>query len=374
MKRIYLSPPHAFGDEHAMVAEALSSNWIAPLGPHVDALEREIAEIIGVPFTTALSSGTAGLHLAMVLLGVGSHDEVVCSSFTFSASANPILYQGATPVFVDCDESWTMDPTLLEEALKQREAKGRRPKAVVAVDLYGQCVDFDAILSVSARYGVPVVEDAADSLGATDKGRSAGSAGKIGILSFNGNKVVTTGGGGMLASHEAELVDRARFLATQARDPAPHYQHSQVGYNYRLSNVLAAIGRAQLRSLPQRVDARRAVFERYRQGLGDLPGVDFMPERAGSRSSRWLSCITIDPRLFGADHEQVRLALETENIESRPTWKPMHQQPVFAGAAMVGGAVSERLFKTGLCLPGGSSLGAEDQARVVEIIRTCCRP
>jgi dTDP-4-amino-4,6-dideoxygalactose transaminase len=372
-KRVYLSPPHVFGDEQKLIADAFASNWIAPLGPHVDAFERELQAVVGMPHAAALSSGTAAVHLAVVVLGVSAGDAVICSSFTFTASANAILYQNAEPVFVDSDESWTIDPNRLEDALKSLDAKGRQAKAVIAVDLYGQCADYEPILGLCQRYGVSVIEDAADSLGATYKGLPAGSFGRLGIFSFNGNKVVTTAGGGMLVSREADLIDRARFLATQARDQASHYEHTQLGYNYRLSNVLAAIGRAQLKSLPQRVEARRLVFERYRSGLGDLPGIEFMPERPNTQSSRWLTTITVDPARFGADREAIRLALEAENIESRPVWKPLHLQPLFAGAQMFGGAVSERLFRTGLCLPGGSSLEPEDQDRVIAVVRRTCR-
>ena len=373
MKRIYLSPPHVFGDEESLVKEAFATNWIAPLGPHVDAFEKEFQDVVDVPHAVALSSGTAALHLAMELLGVGAGDHVICSSLTFSASANPICYQRATPVFVDCDDTWTIDPNLLEAALKSGDAAGRRAKAVIAVDLYGQCADYEQVLRVCDRFGVPLVEDAAEALGATYKGRSSGGFGRLGVFSFNGNKIITTSGGGMLVSHEKALADRARFLATQARDPAPHYQHSCVGYNYRLSNVLAAIGRGQLMTLTERVAARRRIFDRYVEVLRDLPGVDFMPEASYGRSNRWLTCLTIDPVRFGADRESVRLALEAENIEARPVWKPMHMQPVFAGSPMFGGAVSERLFQRGLCLPSGSSLIAEDQDRVTSIVRRTCK-
>jgi pyridoxal phosphate-dependent aminotransferase EpsN len=373
VKRVYLSPPHVFGDERSLVEDAFSSNWIAPLGPHVDGFEQELQRIVDVPHAVALSSGTAALHLAMELLGVGAGDHVVCSSLTFSASANPICYQRAIPVFVDADEAWTIDVNRLEEALKSGDAAGRKTKAVIAVDLYGQCADYDPILEICDHYGVPLVEDAAEALGATYKGRPAGGFGTLGVFSFNGNKIVTTSGGGMLVSHERALVERARYLATQARDPAPHYEHSCIGYNYRLSNVLAAIGRGQLKTLTQRVAARRVIFERYVEGLGDLPGIEFMPEAPYGRSNRWLTCLTIDPSAFGADRESVRLVLEAENIEARPVWKPMHMQPVFAGARMFGGAVSERLFQYGLCLPSGSSLSMEDQDRVVSIVRATCK-
>jgi dTDP-4-amino-4,6-dideoxygalactose transaminase len=369
LKRVYLSPPHVFGHEQSLVADVFDSNWIAPLGPHVDAFEKEFQGAVDVPHAVALSSGTAALHLAMVLLGVTVDDTVICSSLTFSASANPICYQRATPVFVDCDETWTLDPNLLEDALKSGNTGAGRAKAVIAVDLYGQCADYQPIVEICDRYGVPLVEDAAEALGATYKGRPSGGFGRLAVFSFNGNKIVTTSGGGMLVSHEKGLIDRARFLATQARDPAPHYQHSCIGYNYRLSNVLAAIGRGQLKTLTQRVTARRTVFKRYVDGLQDLQGLAFMPEAPYGRSNRWLTCLTINPGMFGVDREDIRLALEAENIESRPVWKPMHMQPVFSGTRMFGGAVSERLFENGLCLPSGSSLSAEDQDRVISVVR-----
>jgi pyridoxal phosphate-dependent aminotransferase EpsN len=309
----------------------------------------------------------------MEMVGVGSGDYVVCASLTFSASANPICYQRATPVFVDCDATWTMDPGLLEAALRSLDAAGKQAKAVIAVDLYGQCADYDPIASLCQRYGVPLVEDAAEALGATYKGLPSGRFGRLGAFSFNGNKIITTSGGGMLVSHEKALIDRARFLATQARDAAPHYEHSHVGYNYRMSNVLAAIGRGQLKSLAERVAIRRRVFKRYVEGLGDLPGIAFMPEAPYGRATRWLTCLTIEPGLFGSDREAVRLALEAENIEARPVWKPMHLQPVFSGTQMFGGAVSEGLFRDGLCLPSGSSLSPEDQDRVISVVRQVCR-
>ncbi len=369
LKRVYLSPPHVFGEERALVDEAFSTNWIAPLGPHVDAFERELSCTVGVANAVALSSGTAGLHLAMRLLDVKPGDEVICSSLTFSASANPIMYERATPVFVDSDATWTIDPNLLEEALKSGQQRGARTKGVIAVDLYGQCADYDAISGICERFGVPLVEDAAEALGAIYRGRPSGGFGCLGVFSFNGNKIITTSGGGMLVSADKALVDRARFLATQARDPATHYEHTTVGFNYRLSNVLAAIGRAQLRTLSERVAARRGIFQRYVEGLGALPGVAFMSEAPYGTSNRWLTCLTIDPAAFGGTREDVRLALEAENIESRPIWKPMHLQPVFAGCRMYGGSNSEHLFAQGLCLPSGSSLTATDQDRVISIVR-----
>lgn len=367
--RIYLSPPHVGEDERRLLLDAFDSNWIAPLGPHVDGFEAEICQTVGVRSAAALSSGTAALHLALMLVGVERGDRVFCSTFTFAASANAIAYCGAEPVFIDSDlRSWNMDPSLLAEALAASARENRLPKAVIAVDLYGQCADYDAILAACAAYDVPLIEDAAEALGATYKGRSAGTFGTMAVLSFNGNKIITTSGGGMLLSDNAELVQQARFLATQARDTAPHYQHSSIGYNYRMSNLLAAVGRGQLRSLGERVAARRRVFDRYRESLGSMPGIDFMPEADYGRSNRWLTCITIDAETFGSTHEQVRLALEAENVEARPLWKPMHLQPVFAQCRVFGGSVSGSLFARGLCLPSGSSLTADQQQFVVETV------
>lgn len=374
MSRVYLSPPHLTGDEEALVRDAFASGWIAPVGPHVDAFERELAQVGGVKHAAALSSGTAALHLSMLLLGVGPGDEVVCSSLTFAASANPIVYAGGTPVFLDCSaNTWTMDPDLLEEELSAAARKGKLPKAVVAVDLYGQCADYGRIQAICEKYGVPLLEDAAEALGATCDGRPAGSFGTLGVFSFNGNKIVTTSGGGMLVSNDPRLVARARFLATQARDPAPHYEHSTIGFNYRLSNVLAAIGRGQLRTLAGRVAARRENFRAYAAALSGLPGVELMPEAPYGTSTRWLTCLTIDPRRFGASREEVRLALEAVNIEARPVWKPMHAQPVFTGCRVRGGSVAEGLFRDGLCLPSGSNLAASDRQRVIDVVRSCCK-
>jgi pyridoxal phosphate-dependent aminotransferase EpsN len=374
MPRIYLSPPHMSGHELELVKDAFASNWIAPLGPHVDAFEREFAAAVGVPHAAALSSGTAALHLAMQLVGVERGDEVLCSTFTFSATANAITYEGGVPVFVDSDRaSWNLDPALVAEELDACAWRNKLPRAVVTVDLYGQSADHDPIRAACERHGVTVIEDAAEALGATYKGRPCGRFGRLGVFSFNGNKIITTSGGGMLVSEDEALIRRARFLATQARDPAPHYQHSAIGYNYRLSNVLAAIGRGQLRVLDERVAARRRTFARYVELLGDLPGVAFMPEPAWSRSTRWLTCITIDPGAFGATREDVRLALEAQDIESRPLWKPMHLQPVFASCRARGGAVSAALFEDGLCLPSGSALTDAEIERIAAIVRGVCR-
>ena len=370
-RRIYLSPPHMSGLEQGYVQEAFDTNWVAPLGPNVDAFEREFCEVVGSRHAVALSSGTAALHLAMLLAGVTAGDEVLVSTFTFSASVNPILYQGGRPTFIDSEmDSWNMDPGLLKETLHARAKSGRLPKAVVVVHLYGQMADMDPICEVCERYGVALVEDAAEALGATYKGRHAGAFGKMAIFSFNGNKIITTSGGGMLVSDDASLIAHARKLATQAREPAPHYQHTEIGYNYRLSNVLAGVGRGQLQVLPQRVAARRHNFSRYVQALGDLPGMGFMPEPNWSCSNRWLTCITVDPDTFGADREAIRLALEAENIESRPLWKPMHLQPVFSQFDVVGGGVAEKLFEHGLCLPSGSNLSDIEFNKIVQVIRS----
>jgi len=490
MKRIFLSPPHMSGREQEFVREAFETNWVAPLGPHVDAFEREFAATIsgGTPnatcqtpddergamssplstqsrkarsdergamsselsthdpafspgplYATALSSGTAALHLALRLLaqdekteegrrepGVGGRrtkndgrsNEVICSTFTFAASANAITYEGLTPVFIDSDAtSWNMDPDLLREELADCAQRGKLPRAVIAVDLYGQCANYDPIVRACDEFGVPLIEDAAEALGAvywgtgespefriqssesrseeaegriadseshpkdtktqraqdeerrTKNARQAGSFGRCAAFSFNGNKIITTGGGGMLVSHEKAITEKARFLATQARDPGPHYQHSEIGFNYRLSNVLAAIGRGQLALLSERVAARRGNFEFYQQALGDLPGIEFMPEAPFGRCTRWLTCLTIDPKAGGATTHDVRLALAKESIEARPLWKPMHLQPVFAGCRARGGGVSERLFESGLCLPSGSSLTREDLERICTVVR-----
>ncbi len=367
--RIHLSPPHLGEEEGRLLQEALASNWIAPLGPQVDAFEEEFAQTVGAGHAAALSSGTAALHLALRLAGVGPGDEVLCSTLTFAASAFAIRYQDAVPVFLDCDQaSWGMDPALLAEELEQRAAKGRLPRAVLLVHLYGQCADLDPILEVCREHGVSLIEDAAEALGATYKGRHAGTRGMFGTYSFNGNKIITTSGGGMLVAGEESLIRRARNLAAQARDPAPHYQHSQIGFNYRLSNLLAAVGRGQLRVLEERVERRRANFTFYQEALGKVPGIRFMPDPGFGRSTRWLTVLTLDPDAFGASREQVRLHLETRNIEARPVWKPMHLQPVFRGFPRIGGRVAEELFADGLCLPSGSDLTPADLDRVAEAV------
>lgn len=373
-RKILLSVPHMSGAELDYIRQAFETNWIAPLGPHVEAFEREFAELVGVKAALAVVSGTAAIHLALRVAGVGPGDEVWVSTLTFAASVNPVLYQGATPVFVDSDtRSWNMDPDLFVSALKQRAKKGRLPKAVVLVHLYGQSADLDPVLDACRRYEVILIEDAAEALGATYKGKAPGTFGLLGAYSFNGNKIITTSGGGMLVSNDERLIAHARKLATQAREPVPHYEHTEIGYNYRMSNVLAAIGRAQLQVLEERVTARRQIFEYYYRHLGDLPGLEFMPEAPWGRHTRWLTTLTIDPDKFGATREDVRRALEVANIESRPVWKPMHLQPVFAKYEAIGGTVAERLFRDGLCLPSSSQLTEEDLGRVVEVIRSCFR-
>ena len=359
------------GKELEYVNDVFASNWIAPIGPHVDAFEKEFCDIAGARHAAAVSSGTAALHLAIILAGVKSGDDVPCSSFTFAGSAFPILYQGATPVFIDAEEkSWNMDPQLLEQAVKDRKKKGKRIKAAIVVHLYGQSADLDPIMEICRRYDITLIEDAAESLGATYKGKHTGTITRIGIFSFNGNKIVTTSGGGMLASPEKDLVDKARFLATQARDSAPHYEHSHVGYNYRLSNVCAAIGRGQLTVLRKKVERKREIFAQYKRNLSALPGFTFMPEEDWGVSNRWLTCLTIDPKRAGFTSEDARLALEKENIESRPVWKPMHLQPVFANAPAYVNGVSEGLFANGLCLPSGTAMSDEDIHRVVAIVKS----
>jgi len=368
-KPILLSTPHMGSDELKFVQEAFETNWIAPVGPHVDAFEQEFCQAIGASHAAAVSSGTAALHLALRLIGIKPGDEVVCSTLTFIATASPITYLGAKPLFIDSDRtSWNMNPDLLRETLAKRSHQGKLPKAVVVVHLYGQSADLVPIVEACNKYEIPLIEDAAEALGATYKGRSPGTFGRIGIFSFNGNKIITTSGGGMLVSEDADLVAKARFLATQARDPAPHYQHSEIGYNYRLSNVLAGIGRGQLRILTDRVAARRHNFETYQQELGKLPGIEFMPEAIFGRATRWLTCLTVDPDAFGVDREQIRLALAQQQIEVRPVWKPLHLQPVFSECDRIDGAIAEDLFDRGLCLPSGSNLTSEDLTRVIQAI------
>jgi pyridoxal phosphate-dependent aminotransferase EpsN len=372
--RLFLSPPDVGETERALLLEAFDSNWIAPTGPHVDAFESEFAARVGVEAAVALSSGTAALHLALLMLGVGRGDEVILPTLTFVATANAVRYLGARPVFLDADETtWNVDPALVEEELGEREESGRMPAALMGVDLYGQCADWDAIGASCSRHGVPMVEDAAEALGATYKGRAAGGLAAIGAFSFNGNKVITTSSGGMLVSDDVAFVDRARRLATQARDPAPHYEHSELGFNYRMSNLLAAVGRGQLRHLNEKVARRRAIKGRYRDALEGVPGIAFMPDAPSGAPNNWLTVLTVDLAEFGAGPDDVRLHLETLDIEARPAWKPMHLQPLFADSPRRGGRVAEEIFRTGLCLPSGSSMTDADVDRVVDGVLTTSR-
>ncbi|GMX63121.1 aminotransferase class I/II-fold pyridoxal phosphate-dependent enzyme [Paenibacillus elgii] len=374
-QRIYLSPPHMGQEEQQWVQQAFATNWIAPLGPNVDVFEKEIAGYVGAGGALALSSGTAAIHLALRLLRVGAGDTVFCSSLTFVASVNPVVYQGAEPVFIDSEpESWNMSPQALERALSEAKRAGKLPKAVVVVNLYGQSADMDPLLDLCDQYGVPVIEDAAESLGATYKGRASGTLGRFGVYSFNGNKIITTSGGGMLVSDDLEALEKARYWATQARDPAPHYEHSEVGFNYRMSNVLAGIGIGQLHMLPERIETRRAIFAAYAEALGSMEGVEFMPEASFGSATRWLTTLTVDPQVAGTTSGDIIRALAEANIESRPVWKPMHLQPLFQGCAYYphqeGHSVSDRLFEQGICLPSGSSLTENEQAKVIEIVKT----
>lgn len=362
------------GHELRLVQEAFASNYIAPVGPMVDAFEREFAERFGFAHAVAVASGTAAMHLALRVLGVGIGDKIVASTLTFIGGVSPAVWLGASPMFIDSDRtSWNMDPALLAEGLEGCRRIGRLPKVVVVTDLYGQCCDLDRIIEVCSGDGIPVVVDAAEAVGATYKGRSAGRGAKTAIFSFNGNKIITTSSGGMLVSDDRQLIEQARSLSQQARERAPHYEHAQIGYNYRMSNILAAIGRGQLDVLADRVKKKREIFNRYRAALGDLPGVEFMPEAAYGQCNRWLSVMLIVPDDFGVDRDTVRLALEAENIESRPVWKPMHIQPVFSGHHCLGGTVSEDLFQRGLCLPSGTAMSDDDIDRVIHVIRDVFR-
>jgi dTDP-4-amino-4,6-dideoxygalactose transaminase len=367
--RVFLSPPEVGDEDRRMLLAAFDSNWIAPAGPDIDAFERELAEKSGVAHAVALSSGTAALHLALLLAGVERGDEVLVPSLTFIASAAAVTYLGAHPVFIDCSaDSWNLDPALVEEVLSRRAAVGRLPSAVITVDLYGETADYAALESLCRRFEVPLIEDSAEALGATYRGRAAGSFGVAGIFSFNGNKIITTSGGGMLVTQSPQLAERARHLATQAREPLSHFEHMTVGFNYRLSNLLAALGRAQLRGLDSRVERRKRIDAVYTEGLNGLPGVSPMPRTPVGTSNYWLTCILIDPETFGTDREVVRLALEAADIESRPIWKPLHLQPAFTGVGLVGSGHCARVFDRGLCLPTGSGLSPADQSRVIEII------
>ena len=370
-KRILLSVPHMSGLEMQYVASAFESNWISTVGPNLTAFEQEMEAVLGAP-AVALSSGTAAIHLGLKLLGVGPGDEVICPTFTFAASANPIRYLGAEPVFIDSERrSWNLDPQLLARELEWCDRGGRLPKAVIVVHLFGQCADMDEILPICRSYGVPVLEDAAEALGARYHGRPAGNLADVAAISFNGNKIITTSGGGMLISNRKEWVEKARFWSTQSREPGVAYQHREMGFNYRMSNVLAGIGRAQLHALEERVSQRRAVAARYAKAFESIDGMEWMPQREYGLHTNWLSCFLVDGQRFGVSRDQLIEALDLSGIESRPVWKPMHMQPLFSDCRRVGGAVSEELFEKGICLPSSSSLSHEDQQRVIDcVVRT----
>ncbi len=373
-ERIYLSPPHMGGEELKFINEAFESNWIAPLGPQVSAFEKEVASYVGTKGALAVNSGTAAIHLGLRLLGVGSGDKVFCSTLTFIGSVNPILYLNAEPVFIDSEPgSWNMSPKALKIAFEDAAQNDDLPKAVVVVNIYGQSTDMDPIVDVCDEYSVPVLEDAAESLGAFYKGKPSGTFGKYGTFSFNGNKIITTSGGGMLVSNDIQGLEKARFWATQARDPASYYQHSEMGYNYRMSNILAAIGRGQLRVLDDRVNRRREIFDTYKSELGSIPGIGFMPEAEFGKSNRWLTVMTLDPEIIKKSPFELVDYLEKQNIETRPVWKPMHWQPLFEGKKYYtheeNRSISDILFKTGICLPSGTAMTERDLERVIDAIR-----
>jgi dTDP-4-amino-4,6-dideoxygalactose transaminase len=367
MSRIFLSPPAVGSLERDYVMAAIDSNWVAPIGPDLDAFEASLAVAGGRTRAVGLSTGTAGLHLCLHALGIGSSDRVALSTFTFAATANAVAYTGAQPVFIDSEaSSWNLDPALLEAAFIAARREGRPIRAVVAVDLYGQCCDYDPIIEICNRYDAVLISDAAESLGARYRGRRAGSVGHAAVFSFNGNKIITTSGGGVVVTDDDGFANRIRFLATQAREPAPHYEHNEIGFNYRLSNILAAFGRGQLATLSDRIAAKKALNVRYREQLAHLP-ITFAPVPEWSEPNYWLTCIVIDPT-SSVDREQIRLALEAEEIESRPLWKPMHLQPVFKGCDAHLSGVSDGLFDTGLCLPSGSALTLDEHDRVIKTI------
>ncbi len=370
--KIWLSSPHIGKKEQEFVNEAFKGNWVAPIGPNVDAFELELAEYLGDDkHVVALNSGTAAIHLALILLGVKSNDEVICQTMTFSASANPIVYQGAVPVFIDSEaDTWNMSPDHLENAIKHRLRKGKKVKAIVVVHLYGMPAKMNEICSIAEKYEIPILEDAAEALGSSDCNKKMGTFGQFACISFNGNKIITTSGGGALVCEKQKDAETARFLASQARDPAPHYQHSHIGYNYRLSNICAGIGRGQLMVLHERVKARREIFDRYSEALQLYSGISFQPEITGSCSNRWLTTMLVDTLYspYNVTAEQLRNILEAENIESRPLWKPLHLQPVFRDAPYYGEDISEGLFNKGLCLPSGSNMSTSDIERVISKI------
>ena len=369
-ERVYLSPPHMGENEIKYIQEAFDANWISPVGPNIEAFEKALVNYSGTGYAAALSSGTAAIHLALIMLGVKRGDEVICSSFTFAGSCNPIIYQGAIPIFIDAEQdTWNMDPILLEQAITDRLKKGKKPKAIILVHLYGMPAKLEEILEIADRYEIPVIEDAAEALGSKYKDRHLGTFATMGVYSFNGNKIITTSGGGALIADREDYISQARFLATQARDPAPHYEHSVVGYNYRMSNISAGIGRGQMEVLEQRVQQRRAVFAFYKEQLGDIEGISFTEEPENSFSNRWLTTILVDDDVTKVSPDDIRKELERHNIESRPLWKPMHLQPVFHHFPCYGGNVSADLFVMGLCLPSGSCLGPEILNKIVDIVK-----
>lgn len=370
-EKIWLSSPHMSGNEKKYIDEAFEENWIAPAGPNIAGFENELGAYLGIPHVAALTTGTAAIHIALILAGVGHGDEVLAPTFTFAATINPVIYLGATPVQVDSDfESWNMNPELLEKAIKDRIALGKKPKAILIVHLYGMPAKMAPILEISEKYDIPLIEDAAEALGSEYRGQRCGTFGEYSILSFNGNKIITTSGGGALISRKKEGIDKARFLATQAKDPAPYYQHSEIGYNYRMSNIVAGIGRGQLQVIDDRVKQRRAIFDNYLTNLGKIEGIEFLRQYPGAYSNYWLTTILVDPdKTGGITREHIRLALEEENIETRPLWKPMHMQPVFEKYPKYVDGTSEKLFETGLCLPSGSNMTDEQKQRVITAIK-----
>lgn len=369
--KIWLSSPHMGGDEIKFINDAFNSNWVAPLGPNVDGFEKDLGVYLSLNNVAVLNSGTSAIHLALILLGVGVGDEVICQSFTFSATANPIIYQGATPIFVDSEaETWNMNPDLLRDAILDRLEKGKKPKAIIPVHLYGMPANMNKIMKIAEEFDIPVIEDAAEALGSSINGIKCGTFGDFGILSFNGNKIITTSGGGALVSKSYESINKARYLATQARDPAPHYQHSQIGYNYRMSNISAGIGRGQMLVLNKWIEKRRKIYQFYNECFSKIEGVRFLPEPNGYFCNRWLTCITIDPRQTGGiTSADLRIGLDKDNIESRPLWKPMHLQPVFSKYPYYGDNFSDTLFSGGLCLPSGSNLTDHDLHRIETSIK-----
>lgn len=374
-ERIWLSPPHMGDNEFKYMKEAFESNWIAPAGPHISTFEKNIKDLFNVEAAAVVSSGTAALHLALINLGIKQGDYVICQSMTFSASANPIVYQGAIPVFIDSEkETWNLDPDLVRKAIIELDKKGNRPKAIIAVHLYGMPAKMAELESISIEFDIPLIEDAAEAAGSKYLGKRCGSFGRAAVLSFNGNKIITTSGGGALLSNDWHMVSHSRFLSTQAKDPAPHYQHSHIGYNYRMSNISAAIGCGQLEVLEERVQQRRANYDFYFNELSDIPGISFLPEPYGHYSNRWLSSILVHPeKTNGISREHLRLRLEAEYIESRPLWKPLHTQPIFKDYPKYINGISESLFQNGLCLPSGSSLKQDERNQIVEVLKASLR-